>query len=192
MRDTRAERHLGWVTLNDQRFPRQKAEDWLDAIRQGLCPFCGEGPFSMVALHVRRMHGLPVADLREMLGLSNRHKASICDPALSAQKSAQARRMLAAEGGFGRARRPSEEEKTRREETRLRRNDARDRSIVADWMAGNLLVQEIAAKNRCHKKTVREALKRAGVWGDGARSRRRQVEIARGIGTPVGRKREQA
>ncbi len=74
---TRAERHLGWVTVDSQRYPRQKAEDWLDAVTKGLCPFCGEGPFTVVALHVAQVHDLTTRDFREALGIGLRER--ICD-----------------------------------------------------------------------------------------------------------------
>ena len=82
MGDARVERHLGWVTLNGQRYPREKAADWLDAIRKQLCPFCGEGPFTVVAMHVTKKHGIDRLELRELLGIGV--DESICDPRHSA------------------------------------------------------------------------------------------------------------
>jgi len=88
MNDSRVERHLGWVTVNGQEYPREKAADWLDAIKKGLCPFCGAGPFTMVALHVNQRHGMTSNELKDLLGL--RVQDSICDPAYSKAMSKRA------------------------------------------------------------------------------------------------------
>lgn len=79
---TRQERRLGWVTQNDQQFEAPKAADWQQAIAQQVCPFCGEGPFTIVAQHVWRRHGIKSVDLRKMLGVGRNE--SICDPGYSA------------------------------------------------------------------------------------------------------------
>lgn len=91
--DTRVERHLGWVTMNGQRYPREKADDWLDAVKKQLCPFCGEGPFTVVAQHVRHRHGLNRHEFRDLLGITD--SESICDPFHSAARREHGKRVTA-------------------------------------------------------------------------------------------------
>jgi ribosomal protein L37AE/L43A len=78
MSEVRRERRLDVITPNLQRFDADKAADWLDAIKRQVCPFCGEGPFTVVASHVRWRHGLNRRELRELLCVPARE--SICDP----------------------------------------------------------------------------------------------------------------
>ena len=65
-----------------QRYDATKASDWGDAVERQVCPFCNEGPFTVVAAHVNRVHGVDKKALRDMLGLP--HGMSICDPTHSA------------------------------------------------------------------------------------------------------------
>lgn len=81
----RVERHLGWVTVDGQRYPREKAADWLNAVAKGLCPFCGEGPFIVVASHVHARHGYDKREFRDLLGIP--YLASISDPTHRAMRS---------------------------------------------------------------------------------------------------------
>lgn len=82
MSDGRRERQLGNITPNLQRYEATLPDDALAAVTEQVCPFCGEGPFVVVASHVYRMHGITARDLRNMLGLYA--SKSICDPAHSA------------------------------------------------------------------------------------------------------------
>lgn len=79
--------------MNGQRYPREKAADWLDAIKKQLCPFCGEGPFTVVAAHVNRRHGLDRHELRDLLGITEGE--SICDPFHSAARREHGKRVTA-------------------------------------------------------------------------------------------------
>lgn len=49
-----------------------------DAISVQACPFCGGGPFKVLAAHTNKQHGVSASDLRKMAGLGS--DASICDP----------------------------------------------------------------------------------------------------------------
>lgn len=57
------------------------------AVEALLCPFCGVGPFKVVARHVSLMHGVSPSELRDMAGFLKAD--SICDPAYSQRKSEQ-------------------------------------------------------------------------------------------------------
>lgn len=89
----RRDRQLRWVTLNQQRFPKEQAADWLDAIRQGLCPICGGGPFIVPAMHVSLRHDIDRFELRDMLGLPV--QTSICDPTHSKSAAERGKRQAA-------------------------------------------------------------------------------------------------
>lgn len=77
------------ITINQQRYESERTADWVDAVRRGVCPFCAEGPFVMVAQHVAHMHGVTTRELRRMLGLSRRQ--SLVDPTYSALMSSIAK-----------------------------------------------------------------------------------------------------
>jgi hypothetical protein len=83
----RRERQLGWVTQNEQEFPTLSAVDWVDAIKHGLCPICGAGPFTVPAQHVRQAHDMNRYELRDLLGVTV--ATSICDPMHSKAISAR-------------------------------------------------------------------------------------------------------
>ena len=76
--DGRRDRQLGIITQNKQRFEAFRADDALESVRRQVCPFCGEGPFLVVARHVYLMHGITSRELRNMLGILANE--SICDP----------------------------------------------------------------------------------------------------------------
>ncbi|MFE7906511.1 hypothetical protein [Streptomyces albogriseolus] len=48
------------------------------AIEAQLCPFCGRGPYKVIAVHTNKTHGIDKWELREMAGLTTRD--SICAP----------------------------------------------------------------------------------------------------------------
>lgn len=56
----------------------------------GLCPFCGEGPFKVVAGHTTRVHDVDRFELRDLAGLF--YSDSICDPDYAEERSELARR----------------------------------------------------------------------------------------------------
>lgn len=53
-----------------------------EQIRAGIeaqvCPWCGNGPFKILALHTTRLHGVDRFQLRDLAGLT--YSASICAP----------------------------------------------------------------------------------------------------------------
>lgn len=61
------------------------------AIESGICPWCGRGPFKMLAGHVNGQHGIDRFEFREMAGLT-RH-TSICDPAFADERREHIRRV---------------------------------------------------------------------------------------------------
>lgn len=91
---SRYERRTGIITPNAQRYDAEKAADWLDAVRRQVCPFCNEGPFTVVAQHVWRSHGLDKYQFKYLLGLPG--EASVCDPTYSRLVSERAQRQRAA------------------------------------------------------------------------------------------------
>lgn len=50
-------------------------------IEQQLCPWCGRGPFQVVALHISQTHGIGKKELRDLAGLKSND--SICAPGYS-------------------------------------------------------------------------------------------------------------
>lgn len=52
-----------------------------EAIEAGRCPWCGRGPFALLASHTNRQHGIDRWELRELAGLP--YNAPVCDPAYS-------------------------------------------------------------------------------------------------------------
>jgi transposase len=91
MSDVRRERQLGNITSNLQQYEAPVVADWIEAIKRQVCPLCGAGPFSVVALHVAQMHGINRLELRDLLGLLKND--SICDPNVSAARSVMSREM---------------------------------------------------------------------------------------------------
>ena len=53
-----------------------------EAIAAGTCPWCGAGPFRVLALHVHHRHGIDRRELRRLAGYPR--EVSICDPAVTA------------------------------------------------------------------------------------------------------------
>lgn len=92
MSDVRYERRVGLITPDMQRFEAPRADDMTDALRQQVCPFCGAGPFVVVAQHTYQKHGVTADQLREMAGMMLNE--SICDPTYSATRSEHTRRLI--------------------------------------------------------------------------------------------------
>jgi hypothetical protein len=64
------------------------------AIEAQTCPFCGRGPYKVLAVHTNKIHGVDRRDLRELAGLNG--SARICAPEFSENA-----RQRAHERGFG-------------------------------------------------------------------------------------------
>lgn len=60
------------------------------AIEAGQCPWCGRGPYKLLAGHTNKCHGIDKYELRELAGLM--YHVSICDPELAATQSENAKR----------------------------------------------------------------------------------------------------
>lgn len=59
----------------------EQRESARNEVRAGMCPFCKEGSFITVAMHIQRIHGVWQRELREMVGFN--FVESICDPKYS-------------------------------------------------------------------------------------------------------------
>lgn len=64
------------------------------AIEACLCPFCGRGPFKVLALHVSQRHGIDRYELRDLAGLPK--NSSVCSP----EYSEVHRELLVGRGGI--------------------------------------------------------------------------------------------
>lgn len=125
------------------------------AIEAQLCPFCGGGPYHMVALHTNKIHGIDQFELRRMAGLHR--KASICSPE-RAQKSRD------------RALLPAEREYLERarviglEQQLADMNERRSQFAVefADLGGSYEAVHEMAARHGITKDNMRRHLLAAG------------------------------
>jgi hypothetical protein len=94
LKSARRERQLKLITADLQRYAAEKAADWRDAVEKQICPFCGSGPFTVVALHVVKIHEIDCHELRALIDVPD--GASICDAFHSAAVSEQLRRCYAA------------------------------------------------------------------------------------------------
>lgn len=63
-----------------------------DAVAAGKCPWCGRGPWKVLAAHTHQAHGIDKLELRHLAGVAK--KDSICDPSYS-QEVAERQRALA-------------------------------------------------------------------------------------------------
>jgi hypothetical protein len=62
------------------------------AVEAQLCPFCGKGPFTVVALHTNHAHGIDRRQLRDLAGLY--YSASITPSEHRAERAQHARKTL--------------------------------------------------------------------------------------------------
>lgn len=78
----RRDRQLGAVWMPEMPSTARRlavAGDPVAMMRAGVCPFCGAGPFTVVAIHTTQAHGVDRFALRDEFGLIR--GVSICDPA---------------------------------------------------------------------------------------------------------------
>jgi len=68
------------------------ADEIRAAIEAQTCPFCGKGPFVVVALHTNHAHGIDRRQLRDQAGLY--YSTSITPPEHAAQRAEAARKYL--------------------------------------------------------------------------------------------------
>lgn len=145
-----------------------------EAIAAGKCPWCGRGPYRVLATHTSRSHGVGAAELRELAGLKKR--ASICDPdhsqncrellterpswpAMSRKgyEAAAAERVAAANAGRKR---------------QVRRDMADVDELVGRRFREGALLRDIAAETGLGIDGVRGSLNRLGLGGADNRARR--------------------
>ncbi len=71
------------------------AEPTRDQIRAGIeaqiCPWCGSGPFKILASHTTRLHGVDRFQLRDLAGLT--YSASVCAPEIADERREIVRRI---------------------------------------------------------------------------------------------------
>jgi len=147
------------------------------ALDAQLCPFCGAGPYKVVATHASMSHGVSARELRKYAGLPQR--SSICSPENSQRR---------AEILNGR---PDRDEMTRRGNARsveegshheataarsaMRKADSAERDqLVLRLFGEDELLRDIAEKVGVARNTVKKILERNGINLD-ARTRRAQV-----------------
>lgn len=159
-------------------------------IASQTCPWCGAGPFKMLATHTHSAHGVSAAEFRELAGLT-RH-APLCSPDHSAHQAArlagQALPPVAYERTGGRhvyseAGKAAQRVKAGRVTDDDRRRAARasgDKQLAANAdkhaeilrrYAEGEPVMAIAKNVGMTRGTVQRTLVREGVWVDG-RARR--------------------
>jgi hypothetical protein len=63
------------------------------AVMAGICPFCGRGPFQVLAGHTQKLHGVDRFELRELADLT--YSASLLDDRTREQFSERAKARLA-------------------------------------------------------------------------------------------------
>jgi lambda repressor-like predicted transcriptional regulator len=68
------------------------SEAFRRSVQNGICPFCGAGPFLVVATHCNKIHDVGRLQLREMAGLF--YTTSIADPEYSARVSARMKKVM--------------------------------------------------------------------------------------------------
>lgn len=166
-------------------------ESLMTFVKAQTCPWCGSGPYKLLANHTHRAHGVSAADLREMAGLIK--TAVICSPEVS--EKSRARGVLqgipeaartaprkphvysAAGKAVNRAKleaaRTPEQRKGAAEKARaatLAANQDKHREILRLFGEG-MRFGDIASQVGCSRPMIRDTLARAGVRADGRRRR---------------------
>lgn len=145
-----------------------------EAIEAGKCPWCGRGPYKVLATHTGRSHGIGASELRELAGLKKR--ASICDPS----HSQSCRELLTERPAWPEMSRKGYEavaaERVEAANEGRRRQVRRDMAHV-DELVGRrfregVLLRDIATEAGLGIDGVRGALARLGLGGADNRARR--------------------
>lgn len=147
------------------------------AIDAGTCPWCGRGPYKVLATHTNISHGISAAELRELAGLAKR--ASICDP----DHSQSCRTILTERpdwsemssrgnaAGLAKGVHAAANEGRRRQ---VRQDMAQTDALVARRYSAGALLRDIAAETGLGIDGVRGALSRLGLSDADNRTRRAQ------------------
>lgn len=144
----------------------------LAAIESQTCPWCGAGPYKMLAGHTNKAHGVDRQELRRLAGLDSR--SSICAPERSedARKHLTSRNMdgsLSKKGGQAAAERGIHFLGSQTRVAKLASaNRLRDAAILSDYHAG-LGREEIARRNATGTAVVARVLAAAGIKENGRR-----------------------
>ncbi|WP_432053769.1 hypothetical protein [Streptomyces sp. bgisy022] len=130
-------------------------EAYRQAIESQMCPVCGLGPWTMLAGHVSKTHGISPEELRRLAGL--RRKDSICDGDYSEQR----RDWLKERIGDGHLPLPAPREGIEAERAEMQRL----------YEEEGLTLRAIAARFNMEKRQVGRVLRARGVvMRDGSRS----------------------
>jgi len=156
-----------------------------------ICPWCGAGPFLVIALHVNAAHGIDRVELRELLGVTK--TAHIADPAHSEERRARLKGIpvphLKPKGGPRRysaaglaVQRAKLDAARSPEQARAAGRAAGDRILQANvtkhqeaqrlFRDTDMTLAQIGGKVSLHPRTVREVLRRAGIEIPDARAER--------------------
>lgn len=142
----------------------------LRAIEAQMCPWCGAGPYKVLASHTSRAHEVSPAELRELAGLPA-YGVSICSPERStkARNSLQGREDWEAMRKAGNAKANSAGANVKASQARVKKlqesNTERDADIIASANSGEL-VRAIAERLGIRVNTVSGVLKRNGITED--------------------------
>lgn len=142
------------------------------AIDAQRCPWCGAGPYKMLAGHTSKAHGVDRQELRRLAGLDSR--SSICAP----ERSENARKHLISQNADGSLSKKGGQAAAERgihflgSQTRVAKlasaNRLRDEAILSDYHAG-LGREEIARRNATGTAVVARVLAAAGIKENGRR-----------------------
>lgn len=166
------------------------------AIEAQTCPFCGRGPYKVLANHTRQAHGVDRRELRNLAGLLL--KDSICSPETSRKSREHALRTRTVEAATQAARdsrkqRQWTEAGKRRRDAALAAGATKRKAAAAEENAdlarefnrlggGPEAVEELADRYGVDRKSLRERLLRCGCQVPDARplasQRRRQISDA--------------
>ncbi|MBK6040828.1 hypothetical protein [Streptomyces sp. MBT55] len=68
-------------------------------IEAQICPWCGKGPFKILAGHTTRLHGVDRLQLRDLAGLL--YRTPVCDPSVTADYQERNQRFIPTPPGKG-------------------------------------------------------------------------------------------
>lgn len=118
-------------------------------IKSQTCPWCGEGPYKILAGHTWRAHGVSGEELREMAGLTK--CASICDQQVSEEKASRLKGVRLPKSAYAKQRKPRSLSEAGKQVCRAKLDEARgrhpDRGAAQAKSASQARVAKVAAEN---------------------------------------------